>query len=160
MSTVYTLERQQWVPRPLQEVFAFFADAGNLEELTPPWLRFEILTPRPIAIAPGTKIDYRLRWHGLPLRWTTEITQWNPPHSFEDVELAGPYQTWHHTHRFEERKGGTELTDIVRYSLPFGLLGQLAHAINVKRDVEKIFDYRREKIQALMSGQRCRSEPQ
>src|ERR1700733_3595287 len=149
MSYVYTLRRKQWVPHPIQEVFTFFSDARNLEALTPSWLRFQILTPGSIAIASGTKIDYRLRWHALSLRWTTEIVQWDPPYSFEDIQLSGPYRSWHHIHGFEEITGGTRLTDIVHYSMPFGLLGRLAHALNVRRNVEQIFDYRGEKIRTL-----------
>jgi len=149
MNDVHTLQRQQWVPRPIQEVFAFFSEARNLEALTPSWLRFEILTPASIEVVRGAKINYRLRWHGLPLRWTTEIVQWDPPHSFEDIQLSGPYRSWHHTHRFEETAGGTRLTDIVRYSMPFGLLGRLVYALSVRRNVEQIFDYRSQIIRTL-----------
>jgi len=96
-------------------VFPFFAEARNLETLTPPWLKFEVLTPAPIVMRPGTLIDYRIRVHGLPIRWRTEITAWDPPHRFVDVQLHGPYTLWHHTHTFEERDGGTLCLDHVRY---------------------------------------------
>jgi hypothetical protein len=145
----YTLHREQWVPRPLDEVFAFFSDAKNLEILTPAWLKFKILTPGPIAIAPGTHIQYRLSWHGIPLRWTTEITRWNPPTDFEDIQLSGPYKLWRHTHRFRAHNGGTQMSDTVEYALPFGFLGRIAHALQVRRNVEKIFDYRYERIQQM-----------
>lgn len=146
MIRFHTLRRKQWIPRPLDEVFAFFADARNLEEITPPWLGFRILTPGPIRITEGTRIRYRLSLHGLPLGWTTEIRRWSPPHCFVDVQIRGPYRLWHHTHRFEARSGGTLMTDIVRYRLPFGILGWIVHRLKVRRDVEKIFDYRFERI--------------
>jgi hypothetical protein len=144
----YTVQREQWVPRPLQEVFAFFSDARNLELLTPDWLKFHVLT-MPNRIATGVHIQYRLKWHGIPLRWTTEITHWNPPSDFEDIQLSGPYRLWHHTHRFQDLNGGTQMTDVVEYELPFGFLGRIAHALQVRRNVEMIFDYRRDRIQEM-----------
>jgi ligand-binding SRPBCC domain-containing protein len=146
VSRFHTLRREQWIPQPLEEVFAFFSDARNLEEITPSWLGFQILTPGPIQIAAGTRLRYRLRVHGLPLSWTTEIRRWEPPFRFVDVQLNGPYSLWHHTHLFEARNGGTQMTDIVRYRLPFGLLGRAVHALKVRSDVEKIFDYRFKRI--------------
>jgi ligand-binding SRPBCC domain-containing protein len=145
----HTLYREQWVPRPLDEIFAFFSNPSNLEILTPAWLKFKILTPGPVTIATGTHIQYRLSWHGIPLRWTTEITRWNPPVDFEDVQLSGPYKLWRHVHRFQAHSGGTQMTDIVEYALPFGLLGRVAHAMQVRRNVEKIFDYRHESIEQM-----------
>ncbi len=145
----YELRRAQWVPRPVEQVFDFFADAHNLEILTPAWLRFEILTSGPISISPGTHIRYRLRWHGVPLRWTTAIVAWQPPHAFEDLQISGPYALWRHTHQFEAVAGGTQMTDCVRYALPFGPLGQAIHALAVRRNVERIFDYRQERIREL-----------
>jgi ligand-binding SRPBCC domain-containing protein len=144
----YTLKREQWVPRPLPEVLEFFSNAGNLEILTPAWLRFKILAI-PISMTAGTKIQYRISWHGLPLRWTTEILRWEPPREFVDLQLSGPYKLWHHTHRFEEERGGTRITDIVQYALPLGPLGWMAHALWVKRDVERIFDYRVARIEEM-----------
>jgi hypothetical protein len=152
MSVPFTLEHEQWVPRPLEEVFSFFSDARNLEILTPEWLRFEILTPPPIEMAVGAKIDYRLHWHGIPLLWKTEITHWEPPFHFEDLQIKGPYKLWHHTHRFKAIEGGTRITDSVRYALPFGILGQIAHAFSVRQNVEDIFKYRDEKVRALFGG--------
>jgi len=142
----HTFRREQWIPRPLEEVFAFFSDARNLEELTPPWLAFRTLTPGPIHLAVGATIRYRLSVHGAPVRWTTEIRHWDPPSRFVDVQLRGPYQLWHHTHRFATDNGGTRMTDIVRYRLPFGLLGRLVNWLQVRRDVEKIFEYRNRRI--------------
>ena len=141
----YRLHREQWVPQPLDEVFQFFSDARNLEILTPSWLKFQVLTV-PSEIVSGIHIQYRLKWHGIPLRWTTEITRWNPPHDFQDIQLSGPYRLWRHTHGFEARDGGTQMTDEVEYALPFGVLGRLAHAFQVRRNVEQIFDYRQEQI--------------
>ena len=146
MTGFHTLRREQWVPRPLDEVFAFFCDARNLEDLTPPWLGFQILTPGPISIAAGTQIRYRLGLHGIPVMWTTGIRRWEPPFRFVDVQLSGPYQLWHHTHRFESLGGGTLMTDVVRYRLPFGIIGRVMHAIKVRHDVERIFDYRFQRV--------------
>jgi hypothetical protein len=138
-----------WLPRPPAEVFPFFADARNLEVLTPPWLRFEILTPLPIAMRAGAVIDYRLRVHGLPLRWRTEIAEWTPPERFVDVQVRGPYVLWHHTHTFAERDGGTVCGDRVRY-WPRG--GALVDRLFVRRDVERIFAYRAQKLRELFGG--------
>lgn len=151
MSRFHTLRREQWIPRPLEEVFAFFSDARNLERITPSWLGFQMVTPGPIRIAAGTKLRYRLRVHGLPLSWTTEIRRWEPPHRFIDVQLSGPYQLWHHTHRFEADNGGTRMTDVVRYRLPFGWIGRAVRLLKVRRDVEQIFEYRSERINNLFA---------
>ena len=102
----YLLERDQRVPRPIEEVFAFFSDARNLEAITPSWLGFRILSPEPIVMQPGARIDYRINMHGLPLRWVSEIERWDPPNEFVDVQLQGPYRLWRHTHRFEPVDGG------------------------------------------------------
>ena len=152
MTRFYTLRRRQWIPRPIDEVFVFFSDARNLEEITPSWLGFRILTAGPIRIARGTRIRYRLRLHGIPVGWETEIREWNPPNGFVDVQLRGPYQLWHHTHRFEPKDGGTLMTDIVRYRLPLGIIGRVVHRLKVRRDVERIFDYRAEQIQKVLGG--------
>lgn len=139
----FHFQAEQWLPRPVEEVFAFFSEARNLEILTPPWLRFEVLTPAPITMRPGTLIDYRIRVHGLPIRWRTEIIEWNPPQRFVDVQLRGPYTLWHHTHTFEQRDAGTLCRDQVRYR-PRG--GALMNWLFVRRDVSNIFGYRREKM--------------
>jgi len=149
----FTFHAEVWLPRLREEVFAFFADAHNLQAITPPWLKFDVLTPAPIAMRPGTLIDYRIRVHGLPIRWRTEITEWNPPHSFVDVQLRGPYTLWHHTHTFEEREGGTLCIDDVRYR-PRG--GALMNWLFVRRDVERIFAYRQE---ALRDALNCTELP-
>ena len=139
----FTFHAELWLPRPRDEVFAFFADAHNLQALTPPWLKFDVLTPAPIAMRPGALIDYRIRVHGLPIRWQTEIREWNPPWRFVDGQLRGPYKLWHHTHAFEERDGGTLCVDDVRYC-PRG--GALMNWLFVRRDVERIFAFRQERL--------------
>lgn len=149
----YTLERQQWIPRPLPEVFDFFSRAENLQRLTPPWMHFRILTPQPILMKPGALIDYKLRVHGLPVRWQTKIETWNPPFGFVDTQLKGPYRLWHHTHRFTEWNGGTKIDDVVRYALPFGVVGQLAHWLQVSRDLTGIFEYRSRIVRELFPAE-------
>jgi ligand-binding SRPBCC domain-containing protein len=139
----FHFQAEQWLPHPVEEVFAFFSEARNLEKLTPPWLRFEVLTPAPIAMQAGTLIDYRIRVHGLPIHWRTEIVEWNPPHRFVDVQLRGPYTLWHHTHIFGAHAGGTLCHDQVRYR-PRG--GALMNWLFVRRDVSNIFGYRSEKM--------------
>ncbi|MYB77387.1 MAG: SRPBCC family protein [Chloroflexi bacterium] len=140
---VFTLETSLWLPQPATNVFAFFADAANLERLTPPWLHFRILTPSPIEMGVGTLIDYRLRYRGFPLRWRTEILAWEPPHRFVDSQIKGPYRRWVHEHVFVERDGGTLATDYVEYAL---LGGALTNALFIGRDLERIFAYRRQRM--------------
>lgn len=134
-----------WLPRPVAEVFPFFADARNLEELTPPFLRFQVLSPPPIPMAAGTRIDYRLRLHGIPIRWQSEITAWEPMRMFVDEQRRGPYRTWIHTHRFTAKNGGTLVEDEVRYDVPGGAL---VNALFVRNDVARIFAYREAKLRA------------
>jgi hypothetical protein len=143
---VVTMTAEQWLPRPLEAVFPFFADAGNLDVLTPSWLRFEILTPCPIKMREGARIDYRLRWHGLPMRWQSAITKWEPPHCFVDEQRHGPYRLWHHEHRFSESDGRTLVRDHVRYAVPGGLL---IDRLFVRRDVHRIFAFRQAKLAGL-----------
>jgi ligand-binding SRPBCC domain-containing protein len=143
----FELRREQWFPRPLEEVFAFFADARNLETITPPWLGFEVLTPDPIEMRPGTLLDYRLRLHGLPLRWRTEISLWQPPRRFVDEQRRGPYREWVHEHTFEAADGGTLVGDHVSYRVPGG---RLVHELVVRRDVARIFDFRRDRLAVLL----------
>jgi ligand-binding SRPBCC domain-containing protein len=143
----HTLTREQVLPGEPAAVFAFFADAGNLEAITPPWLSFSIVTPRPIEIGPGTLIEYRLRLRRLPISWLTQIVAWEPGVRFVDVQLSGPYRLWHHTHEFAaDGSGGTRMRDTVRYALPLGPLGEVAHRLLVARDLERIFDFRREEV--------------
>lgn len=143
---MYVLEREQLLPVAPDEAFEFFADAFNLELITPPWLRFRVLTPGPIEMGAGAVIDYRLRLHRVPLRWRTRIEDWRPGERFADRQLSGPYRHWHHTHEFEPCDGGTLMRDVVRYVLPLGPLGRLARALVVRRDLERIFDFRRDAV--------------
>jgi ligand-binding SRPBCC domain-containing protein len=143
---VYTLKREILLPGPREEVFSFFADAQNLQAITPPWLHFEITTPGEIEMKLGTRIEYRLRIHGFPVTWVSAITAWDPPHRFVDEQRKGPYLLWIHEHRFAEGKGHTLVMDRVRYAVPGGAL---IHKLFVKRDVDKIFDYRSRKLMEL-----------
>jgi ligand-binding SRPBCC domain-containing protein len=140
------------VARPLDEVFAFFADASNLEAITPPFLRFRILTPVPVAMAPGARIEYALSLFRVPLRWTTRIAVWEPGVRFVDEQESGPYAVWRHTHLFERDGGATVVRDVVEYALPFGPVGRLARALFVARTLERIFDYRREAIRRRLES--------
>jgi ligand-binding SRPBCC domain-containing protein len=148
---IFTLERRQWFDRPLPEVFAFFAEARNLEAITPSWLHFELLPPEPEEIRQGSLIDYRLRWRGMPIRWRTEISEWQPPRRFVDRQLRGPYRLWVHEHRFSSESGGTSVHDRVRYAVPGGLLVQ---RLVVGGDVEAIFDYRARRLDEIFAGSR------
>ena len=148
------IERSQLVALPLEDAFAFFADAYNLEALTPPWLRFRILTPRPIRMRRGTTIEYVLTTHQVPVRWRTEIVEWEPGRRFVDTQLQGPFRLWEHTHAFEERPDGTLIRDTVLYRIPYGPLGAIAHRVVVARDLERIFDYRRDAVDQLLGGRR------
>jgi ligand-binding SRPBCC domain-containing protein len=147
---VHRLQREQYVDRPLADVFHFFAEAHNLERITPPWLSFTVLTPDPIEMRVGALIDYRLRVHGVPVRWTSRIEDWEPGSSFVDRQLRGPYGLWHHRHTFAEAGEGTVMRDEVDYAMPFGVLGDLAHSLFVRRDLERIFTYRHEAVPRLL----------
>ena len=148
---VHRIEREQTVMRPLDEVFDFFAEARNLERLTPPWLIFSVLTPEPVQMRVGTLIDYKLRLHGIPFSWTTRIEAWEPGKGFVDRQIAGPYGLWHHRHSFRAQGDATVIGDVVDYALPFGRVGDLAHPLFVRRDVERIFDYRHAAAERLLS---------
>lgn len=136
----------QTIEQPIAQVFAFFSDAHNLAEITPPWLRFEVLTPAPIAMQVGTRIDYRLRLRGIPITWQSEITAWVPPRYFMDEQRRGPYRLWRHTHTFEETAAGTVVGDEVEYAV-WG--SSVVNTLFVRRDIERIFAYRAEKLDAL-----------
>jgi ligand-binding SRPBCC domain-containing protein len=147
-----TLERDQVLPAAPDQVFEFFADAHNLEAITPPWLNFRVVTAGPIEMGPGTLIEYRLRLHRFRINWVTRIESWLPGRGFEDCQVRGPYRLWHHTHSFEPCGGGTRVRDVVRYALPLGPLGWLAHTALVRRDLERIFDFRRDAVAAVFRG--------
>ena len=149
---LYTLERRQRIPAALEEVFGFFQAPENLARITPPWLGFTILTPPPVVMNEGALIDYSIRWFCLPVRWTTIITRYDPPHVFVDQQLNGPYSFWHHTHTFVAVDGETEMGDAVRYALPAHVLGRMTHALLIRRQLEGIFDYRAKTIRELFGG--------
>lgn len=146
---LHRFETETEIPLPPEEVFPFFAAAENLERITPPELRFRILTPLPIEMAGGTLIEYRLRLEGLPFRWLTEIAEWDPPGAFTDRQLRGPYHTWIHRHTFAPSRAGTLMKDRVDYRLPFWPLGEVALPL-VRRKIARIFDYRREVIREIL----------
>ena len=150
--SLHVLRREQRLPGAPADVFPFFADARNLEAITPPLLRFRVVTPEPIVMRPGTLIQYRLRLRGVPVSWLTSIQEWDPPRRFVDVQLSGPYRLWHHTHDFEpDGEGRTVMRDTVRYALPLGSLGAVAHELIVRRDLAAIFDFRSEAVLASLS---------
>ncbi len=146
----YTLERTQVVPRPLEETFAFFSEPGNLGRITPPWLKFELRTPEQIEMGEGVELHYRIRPLGFPQRWTSRIVRWNPPDSFIDEQVSGPYSYWRHTHRFHQTPEGTEIHDRVDYDLPFAAVGRVVHTLIVSRQLRAIFNYRRVKVEELL----------
>jgi ligand-binding SRPBCC domain-containing protein len=152
---IYHLQLEQWVAKPLDRVFPFFARPENLALITPPHLGFRLLTPRPVHMEKGRVIDYTIRVLGLPTRWRTLITRYEPPWCFVDEQMNGPYSFWHHLHRFERRHGGTLLHDEVRYALPLVLVGparELVHTLYVRPALEHIFDYRRQIFSRLFGG--------
>ena len=153
---IHTLVREQELDGTPDEVFGFFGDAHNLEAITPPLLRFTVITPRvggSIHMAVGTLIEYRLRIHGLPIRWQTLIQEWVPGVRFVDAQLRGPYALWHHTHEFVPAGDGrTLMRDTVRYAIGFGPFGDVAHRAFVARDVAAIFDHRARVLAPLLAA--------
>jgi ligand-binding SRPBCC domain-containing protein len=147
---LHHLDREQFVPRAPEDAFAFFADAANLELITPPWLGFSLTSPDPIVMRPGTLIDYRLHLHRLPLHWVSRIALWEPGRMFVDVQVRGPYRIWRHRHEFEPLGDGTVVRDHVDYALPLGPLGELAHGAFVERDLARIFEFRRAAVGRLL----------
>ncbi len=152
---VHLLEREQRLSLPPHKAFAFFSDAFNLEAITPPWLGFRVMGAAPIELRPGTVIEYRLRLRGVPIRWLTRIEAWDPGRRFVDRQVEGPFRLWHHTHTFEpagEGSEGTVMRDLVRYAPPLGPLGALAHRAFIRRDLERIFDFRQQETARLLAG--------
>lgn len=146
MSRAHRMERVTEIAAPLEEVFSFFADAENLETISPPWLRFRITTPGPIIMKEGALIRYRLRLRMVPISWTTRITAWQPPYRFVDEQLSGPFRMWVHEHTFEERNGRTLARDRVDYIVPGGAI---VHRLFVRPDLEKIFAFRENILRQL-----------
>lgn len=148
----WTLECEQMISKPRDEVFAFFRCPENLERITPEALGFVILTPKPVAMAAGQVIDYTIRPFGFAIHWRTLITEYNPPHHFVDIQLKGPYALWHHTHSFEDLGSKTRMRDRVVYALPLGPLGRFVHAVAVRRQLKGIFEYRKRVIEGIFSA--------
>jgi ligand-binding SRPBCC domain-containing protein len=147
----HVLRTAMSLPLPLEQVFAFFADAANLQRITPPGLDFHIVTPQPIHIEQGTLIEYRLRLAGFRFGWLTRIAVWDPPHSFIDEQLRGPYRQWVHTHRFRESEGETQIEDEVEYRLPLFPFGEVTYPL-VRLQLRKIFDYRQRAVREILLG--------
>ena len=143
----FEISTKQYINKPLEVVFEFFSKPENLEMITPASLSFNILTPTPIKMGKGSLIDYTIRLFGIPIHWRTLISDYEPPFRFVDQQIKGPYTFWHHTHTFQSVDGGVEIIDKVKYSLPLGWLGTLAHSIWVRKDLEKIFKHRKTVIQ-------------
>lgn len=146
---IHKIYREQFVPKDIEQVFSFFERPENLSIITPPELNFKIITPSPIPMRQGTLIDYVIKVFGLPFRWTTYISVYEPPKLFVDVQIRGPYSFWHHTHRFFPKDKGTVIVDEVLYSLPFGFIGEIVHLISVRKSLERIFNYRSQKIREI-----------
>jgi ligand-binding SRPBCC domain-containing protein len=148
-------EHKLWVsmvlPCERERVFAFFAEAANLERITSPELQFQVVTPQPIVMRMGTQIEYHLRLYGWPFTWLTHITRWEPPHVFTDEQIAGPYGQWVHTHRFHEQKSGTVIEDDVRYRLPLYPLGEITYPV-VRWQLRRIFAFRQQAIREIFNG--------
>jgi ligand-binding SRPBCC domain-containing protein len=138
---IHEFRSELLLPRPIEEVFAFFSDPANLDSITPSWLNLRTITPAPIAMSIGAVLDYRLRIRGFPIRWRSKITAWEPPHRFVDEQIRGPYRLWIHEHNFESHNEGTLVRDHVRYAVHFD---RLLHKLVVRPDVERIFAYRTE----------------
>jgi len=145
----YVLTAKQWFAESPATLFPFFSEARNLERITPPWLSFKMLTPEPIEMGEGVEIDYRLKVHGVPIRWRSRIAEWDPPHRFVDEQLKGPYKRWHHQHILQANDdGSTTMIDRVTYAVPGGAL---IHNLIVGRDVRTIFTYRMKTLKTLFS---------
>jgi hypothetical protein len=154
----YVLEREQFLAAPLERVFAFFADARNLGEITPTWLGFRIRTPLPIETRAGAIIEYTLRLGGVPLFWRTRIAEWKPAERFVDEQERGPYARWVHEHEFRALGDGVLMRDRVRYALPFGPLGRAVHALAVRALLARIFDHRFDAVRARLGGAEVASD--
>lgn len=148
----FVLNTKTHVNRPRAEVFDFFSKAENLKIITPDWLGFQIITPLPISMKKGTVIDYTIRVFGLRFHWQSEISQYNPPNEFADEQRKGPYAFWQHSHVFLEASGGTIVQDHIVYAMPCGFLGHLLHRFVVRRQIEKIFQYREKKIREIFDS--------
>ena len=152
MNRQYSLTRSQFITKKKSEVFNFFKNAENLEKITPRNLNFTILSPLPIIMDEKTLIEYNITLFGIKIYWRTLITEYNPSDSFKDIQLNGPYALWEHTHMFKECKNGTMMIDDINYSIPYGIIGRIAHFIWVKRQLNNIFNYRYQIIDKIFQG--------
>jgi len=149
---LYTLDSIQFINKPIEDVFEFFSNPDNLSVITPPKLGFKILTPTPIKMSVGRLIDYKIYLMGIPIHWRTLITEFDPPHTFIDQQIKGPYNIWHHTHTFQKVDGGVEIKDRVVYSIPFSILGRILNFLWIRKDLENIFNYRKKVIDELFEN--------
>lgn len=149
---LYTLDSIQFINKPIEDVFEFFSNPDNLSVITPPKLGFKILTPTPINMSVGRLIDYKIYLMGIPIHWRTLITDFDPPHTFIDQQIKGPYTIWHHTHTFQKVDGGVEIKDRVVYSIPFSILGRILNFLWIRKDLENIFNYRKKVIDELFEN--------
>lgn len=147
---LHRLAREQVISQPLEQTFEFFAEPDNLDAITPTWLCFRIVE-RPQRLFEGSEIEYRLRWHGLPLHWTARIDVWNPPNEFVDIQIRGPYAVWHHTHRFHSLGQNTLVSDVVEYAAPFGMLGDILQTAVIRKDLKRIFEFRSQQIATILN---------
>ncbi len=145
----YIFRTEQFIDKPVETVFEYFSKADNLDNVTPSHLRFQILTPLPIDMKLGTRIQYRLRLYGIPIRWDTEITDWEPPFRFVDTQVKGPYKKWVHEHRFLKKDGGTKMIDTVEYAVPGYIFAPLIHSWFVRPDIKKIFQFRETRFKQI-----------
>jgi ligand-binding SRPBCC domain-containing protein len=150
----YRLQTQLWLPQPREEIFNFFSDPSNLDRLTPPWLHFEVLTPKSVEMNAGTLLDYRLRLHGIRLRWQSEISVWEPPNRFIDRQTKGPYRQWVHEHNFSAHQGGTLVGDSVTYSVPGG---RIIQKLLVAPDLDRVYGYRHKILKELFNPQQAKT---
>ena len=147
----YKLQFNQFINLNIDKVFDFFSNPENLEKITPSYLKFKIITKKPYDMREGIVFDYQLYLRGIPIKWKSLISHYNPPVGFIDEQIKGPYSYWHHTHTFTQKDEGTLITDTVKYSLPFGFIGRIAHYLWVKKDLEKIFNYRQQVIKEIFN---------
>ena len=148
---IFNFKKELYVERPLEEVFNFFSRAENLQKVTPPQLQFHILTPLPIEMKTGTIIDYQLKVYHLPFSWRTEITEWDPPHKFTDIQVRGPYRKWIHQHFFEKSGDGTMMKDLLQYAIPGGIFATWINSLLVRKDIESIFRFREKRFREIFN---------
>lgn len=152
----FVLERETTIAQPIESVFSFFSDASNLEFLTPSWLKFKILTESPMFMGSGTKIDYELKLHGIPINWQSAITSWDPPHKFIDEQTKGPYTQWVHVHEFVESQNGILIKDMVEYQVVGGLFTNVSY---VSLQLNRIFDYRQKRMEEFFRTSSLKQRP-